>query len=205
MLRLAGTILKNPTINKKQLGYIKKLNDTLRVQQQCIYIDTMKKYINKRLSFHIKKRKEVISGMVLDYTNSWTLIRYNPVDFVIDGYMLINNSRIKGYRRSRNENFVEKVIKLKDVKEPIQSLSIHDVPAMLASIWGLLQIEMKASDVAYIVRLDEIQEDKLGGISIKTNGRQGKRMQFLLDDIWTIQFGNDYTVSLELLASSSVK
>ncbi|WP_146146865.1 hypothetical protein [Taibaiella chishuiensis] len=158
----------------------------------------MKKHINKCLSFDVRKRKDSICGIVLDYTNDWTLIRYNPVDFVIDGYMLINNRKIKGYRRGSKELLVEKVIQLKALKPPHQAM-IVDLQTVLAAIDGLLQIELKAADTTYITRLNEIQEDSLTGLSIKTNGRTGKKMNILVEDIWTIQFDNDYTTSLELL------
>lgn len=51
----------------------------------------MKKYINKTIEFRLVS-DEIIKGILIDYSDDWTFLHYNPVDYVLDGYVLIRNS-----------------------------------------------------------------------------------------------------------------
>ena len=46
---------------------------------------TMKKYIGQLMSIKYTDRPTAIKGFVIDYNDGWTLLEYNPVDYVIDG------------------------------------------------------------------------------------------------------------------------
>jgi len=46
---------------------------------------TKKKYIGQLVSIEYTDRPAAIKGFVIDYNDAWTLLKYNRVDYVIDG------------------------------------------------------------------------------------------------------------------------
>ena len=43
-----------------------------------------KKYAGQLISVKFKDRETAICGYVVDYNKDWTLMKYNPVDYVIE-------------------------------------------------------------------------------------------------------------------------
>ena len=72
-----------------------------------------KKYIGQLISIKYTDRPTPIFGFVIDYNDDWTLMKYNPVDYIIDGFIIVRHKNIEGFRRSTIEKFKEKVITLK--------------------------------------------------------------------------------------------
>jgi hypothetical protein len=163
----------------------------------------MKKHLGKFVSIKMTKRSNSIEGLVIDYGDDWTLLKFCPVDFIIDGYCLLSNSKVLGFKQSEEEKFKEKVILLKGQGINEKDLkSFADFTTMIEAIKSksdLVQIDLKHEDVSYIGLVKSTANDSLKIRSITPKGRKGKIEVFNTKDIWTIQFDNDYTDSLSLL------
>jgi hypothetical protein len=82
---------------------------------------TNKKYIGQLVSIRYSDRPTPTFGFVIDYSDDWILLKYNPVDYIVDGYIILRNKNIEGIRRDANEKFREKVIILKKQHLPVLS------------------------------------------------------------------------------------
>ena len=76
----------------------------------------MKKYLGQLISIEFDDLKEIFSGFLIDYSEEWILLRKNPVDFVLDGYILLKHKKIKTIHRDEDHEFTEKIIRLKGEK-----------------------------------------------------------------------------------------
>ena len=54
-------------------------------------------------------------GILLGLGSKWALLKYIPVDFVTDGYVLINTNYISTFDISDKDIFTDKIIKLKQI------------------------------------------------------------------------------------------
>ncbi len=163
----------------------------------------MKKYLGKLVSIKMTKRSNSIEGLVIDYNDEWTLLKYCPIDFLIDGYCLINNSKVLGFKQAIEEKFKEKVILLKGQGvNKKDAMPIADFTTMIEAIKSksdLIQIELKREDVTFVGGVKSTNNESLKIQSITPKGGKGKIEVFDAKDIWTIQFDNDYTNSLSLV------
>ncbi len=91
-----------------------------------------KKYIKQLISIKFTDREKVINGYVVDYNEDWILMKNNPVDYLIDGYIVIRNMNIESFNRDIDEKWKEKVIKLKGL-EPTEKdiIPISDLETIL--------------------------------------------------------------------------
>ncbi len=48
----------------------------------------MKHYLNQLVILEFTDIKNSFSGFLLDFNDDWILLRNNPVDFVIDGFVI---------------------------------------------------------------------------------------------------------------------
>ena len=62
----------------------------------------MKKYLGQLISIEFDDLKEIFSGFLIDYSEEWILLRKNPVDFVLDGYILLKHKKVKTIHRDED-------------------------------------------------------------------------------------------------------
>ncbi len=160
----------------------------------------MKKYKGSLISLKLRSRRIPVDGVVIDYDADWTLVRYNPVDYVLDGYALVNNNKVKGFQRTKEELFKEKIIKLKTRFSSDADIcySLKNIIDRLTSQDDLVQIETNSESVTYVGYASLIKEGVISLSSINPNGRKGKKMIIPVDEIRTIQYENDYLTSLKV-------
>lgn len=163
-----------------------------------------KKYIGQLVSIKYSDRPTPISGFVIDYNDQWTLLKYNLVDYVIDGYIILRHKNIVGFRRDAKEKFREKVIMLKKQHLPdIADLPLTDLETILSSLtkkYGIFQFELKTEKACYLGKLKSLTTSKLTIDYLNPKGRWTKQMQFRPNDIRTIEFDTDYINSLKLVS-----
>lgn len=162
----------------------------------------MKKYKESLISLKLKSRRMPVDGIVIDYDKDWTLLKYNPVDYVLDGYILVNNKKVKGFQRSQEELFKEKIIKLKTITLMNTNASaifnLESIVAMLVSRNDLLQIETSSESVTCVGYASLINEESILLSSVNPNGKKGSKRSIPINEIRTIQYENDYLTSLKL-------
>ena len=168
---------------------------------------TKKKYIGQLVSIKYSDRPTSIFGFVIDYNDDWTLLKYNPVDYIVDGYIILRHKNIEGFRRDANEKFREKVIMLK--KQPLPDLSefpLTNLETILSSLtkkYGIFQFELKTEKACYLGKLKSLAKGKLTIDYLNPKGIWTKQMQFRPNDIRTIEFDTDYINSLKLVSKKT--
>lgn len=165
---------------------------------------TKRKYIGKLISIRYNDRPTPIFGFVIDYNEEWTLLRYNPFDYVIDGYIILRHKNVKGFQRGTEEKFREKVIMLKKKHLlDISDIPISDIETILTFLtkrYGVFQFDLKTEKVCYLGKLKTFTKGKLTIDYLNPKGVWTKQMQFRPNDIRTIEFDTDYVNSLRLIS-----
>ncbi|HNR19712.1 MAG TPA: hypothetical protein PKN75_12390 [Bacteroidia bacterium] len=164
-----------------------------------------KKHIGQVISVKFTDRKEPICGFVVDYNDDWTLMKYNPVDYVIDGYIIFRHKNIEGYRRDTDKKFRERVIKLKGLeptdKDIIPLTDLTTILTYLSDKFGAFQLYTKSDSACYLGRLKTC-DSKLFVIDfLSTTGKWDGQMEFKNGDIRVIEFDTDYINSLKLVST----
>ncbi len=154
-------------------------------------------YTLKSISY--KEKEELITGYIIDVSNDWTLVHYIPVDYVIDGYRLINNRLIKRYKREEEEILKEKVYLLKSQDIIYHNSNLFDI---------IEQIKGKSCSLIFVSSVDgnyylgeciKITFDIIELSLISVDGKRDGVEEINISDIQSIQFGDDYSLSVNLL------
>jgi len=163
----------------------------------------IKKYIGQIVSFKLKDRKEIIHGYVIDYNEDWTLLKDNPVDYIIDGYVILRNTNIKAFCREEDEKWREKVINLKGLKpnknDLIPLTNLETILTYLTDKFGIFQVFKKSGKVCYLGRVKSIDSEKLVMDDLDTKGKWTRKLKLKTIDISVIEFDTDYINSLKLI------
>jgi hypothetical protein len=162
----------------------------------------MKDLIGKYITIKYRNRKEYISGFVIDSNEKWTLLKYNPVDYVIDGFMLIKSSNIKKYKRDKDDKFREKVLMEKGLgikkndKIPIEN--IHDTIEQINKKYGAIHVEFKQEGICHIGKLVKVKDKAITIREISPTAKWDTKEKYKLKDIQSFEFNTDYINSLLL-------
>jgi hypothetical protein len=163
-----------------------------------------RKYIGKLISIRYNDRPTPIFGFVIDYNDEWTLLRYNPFDYIIDGYIILRHKNIEGFQRGINEKFREKIIMLKGTHlSDLSDFPLSDLETILSSLtkkYGIFQFDLKTERACYLGRIKSLTKGKLTIDYLNPKGVWTKQMQFRPNDIRTIEFDTDYINSLKLIS-----
>jgi hypothetical protein len=165
-----------------------------------------KKHIGQLVSVKFTDRKTPIYGVVVDYSDAWTLMKYNPVDYIIDGYIIFRHKNIEGFRRNTEEKWREKVIKLKGLqptdKEIIPLTDLETILKYLTDNIGVFQVYTKSETACYLGRLKSVDNKELVMDNLSPKGKWDGQMKFRTGDIRTIEFDTDYINSLKLVSTT---
>jgi uncharacterized protein YnzC (UPF0291/DUF896 family) len=172
---------------------------------------TKKKHIGQIVSFKFDyvSTEEIYSGYVIDYNDDWTLLKYNPVDYVRDGYIILRNKYITSYKRDEVEKFHQKVLDLKgegvtsDDKIPIDD--IKTILNYLTDYFGAFQFDLRSDDYCYLGKVKSIVKNTLTIDFLDTKGEWSETRDYKLGNIRTIQFDTDYINSLKMIANLNKK
>ncbi|MCH5598626.1 hypothetical protein [Niabella ginsengisoli] len=165
-----------------------------------------KKYIGQLVSVKFKDRKTPIYGYVVDYNDDWTLMKYNPVDYIIDGYVIFRHNNIEGFSRNSDEKWKEKVINLKGLQPtdkdiiPLSNLGV--ILKYLTDNFGIFQVYTKSETSCYLGQLKSIDKRELILDNLQPNGKWKGEIKFRTDNIRIIEFDTDYINSLKLISTA---
>jgi len=166
----------------------------------------MKDLKGKFVSFKYRDRKAFISGYLIDFNNDWTLIKYNPVDYVIDGYLILKTDKILKYKRDDDEKFREKVLKAKNLiptdKDIFPITDLSETLQLISDRFGAFKIEKKDDTVCFIGRLVKITKENLIIQEIDAKAKWVETEKYKLKSIRTIEFDSDYVNSLILYSKT---
>ena len=163
----------------------------------------MEQYLRQLISIEFQDKKELYTGFLIDYSDDWILLRNNPVDFIIDGFVILRNKNVEQIHRDEELEFTEKVIRLKGVKTNAEDIiPIKDLEAIIHYIdtkYGVFQIAKKSAKSAYLGKLIELNNEELTIDFLDIRGEFGGELSFNPDKIRVIEFDTDYINSLKLL------
>jgi len=169
----------------------------------------MEQYLRQLIEIEFVDKKEVFTGFLIDYSDDWILLRNNPVDFILDGFVILRNKNILVVNRGQDLAFTEKIIRLKGLKTnsddiiPIKDLAT--IISFLAERYGIFQISKKSAKSAYLGKLIELNDEELIIDFLDTKGQFGGELSFNPEKIRVIEFDTDYINSLKLVVSENQK
>jgi hypothetical protein len=165
-----------------------------------------KKYLGQLLSFKFEftNRVQIYSGYLIDYNEDWTLLKYNPVDYVIDGYILLKNKHISHFKRDSEEKFTQKILDLKGCNpNDKDSIPINDLVTILNYIskeYGIFKFQMRSDEACWLGKVKKIDGSNLKIDYLDPKGIWKTTMPtYKLGNIRTIEFNTDYINSLLLV------
>lgn len=164
-------------------------------------------HIGKSYSIGYKPGTSVLehSGIILNYSEEWVLLRHNPVDYVIDGFILLRRKHITSVTRGKWERFKDELFSKKKgardkaPKVPIES--IEEILTYLTRKYGVFMFDMRSDSTCWLGRVKYIKGSRLKIDDMGTRGEWTKNMpEFILGNIRSISFDNDYVNSLMLVS-----
>lgn len=166
----------------------------------------MKSLKGKFVSFKYRDRKDIISGYLIDYNNDWTLIKYNPVDYLIDGYLILKTDKILKYKRDDYEKFREKVLKAKNLiptdKDIFPIADLAESLQLISDRFGAFKIEKKDDTICFIGRFVKMTKENLVIQEMDAKAKWVETDKHKLKSIRTIEFDSDYVNSLILYSKT---
>jgi hypothetical protein len=169
----------------------------------------MEQYLRQLIEIEFVDKKEIFTGFLIDYSDDWILLRNNPVDFILDGFVILRNKNILVVNRDQDLAFTEKIIRLKGLKTNSDDIiPIKDLPTIisfLAEKYGIFQISKKSAKSAYLGKLIELNDEELIIDFLDTKGQFGGELSFNPEKIRVIEFDTDYINSLKLVVSENQK
>ncbi|MCV9929997.1 hypothetical protein OIU83_20220 [Flavobacterium sp. LS1R49] len=169
----------------------------------------MDNYLRQLISIEFEDRKEIFTGFLIDYTDDWILIKNNPVDFIIDGYVILKNKNIQSITRDSDNVFTESVIRLKGLKtNSDEIIPLRDLSSILTFItnkYEIFQIAKKSEKSVYLGKLIKLDDEELVIDFLETRGKFGGELSINPNKIRVIEFDTDYINSLKLLVNERKK
>jgi hypothetical protein len=163
----------------------------------------MDNFIRQLISIKFEDKRDVFTGILIDFSEDWLLLRNNPADFVIDGFVILRNKKIKSIYQEPEYDFVEKVIRLKNVKinpeDAIPLTDLYSILDFLTSKYSLFQIATKSDKAVYIGKLKDYNDDQMTIDFLSTCGKWDGEMDFKPNKVRVIEFDTDYLNSLKLV------
>jgi hypothetical protein len=169
----------------------------------------MEQYLRQLIEIEFVDKKEIFTGFLIDYSDDWILLRNNPVDFILDGFVILRNKNILVVNRDQDLAFTEKIIRLKGLKTnsddiiPIKDLAT--IINFLSEKYEIFQISKKSAKSAYLGKLIELTDEELTIDFLDTKGQFGGELSFNPEKIRVIEFDTDYINSLKLVVSEDQK
>lgn len=162
-----------------------------------------KKHIGQLVSVHFSDRKTPIYGYVIDYSDDWTLLKHNPVDFIVDGYVIVRHKNVAEIRRSKEEKWKEQVMNLKGLKptgnEHVPLTNLETILQHLTEKAGVFQLYTKSEKACYLGRLHSMDAKVLVLDNLNTKGQWDGQITFKPGEIRVVEFDTDYSNSLMLV------
>jgi len=169
----------------------------------------MEQYLRQLISIAFTDKKEIFTGFLIDYSDDWILLKNNPIDFIIDGFIILKNKNIEAIERDEELEFNEKVIRLKGLKTNADDIiPIRDLSTILNYIntkYGIFQIVKKSPKSVYLGKLIEVNDEILTIDFLDIRGSFGGELSFNPEKIRVIEFDSDYINSLKMVAEENAK
>ena len=161
-------------------------------------------YLNQVVDFKRPKiDDEYLRGFVLDYSDSLTLLNVLDHGFYLNGFTVIRNSDITGYRTyDKDDYFLNQALRLKSIKparKPKVDLTNWGALLLTAQrLFPLLTIHREAisNKVCYIGKLVSITKKTFTLYDIDPDANWDRPYRRRLADLTKVDFGGGYEDAL---------
>lgn len=161
----------------------------------------------KRLR-HVKIRgfRDPLKGLLVDSGKQWTLLRHNPGDYVVDGFICVNKRHFLRYETGLDDAMADTIFFLKGeshndyVSPDLRSYS--SLFEHLAKQDGLIQVTFDRESSCLIGRIERVHEKSFRMRLVSVRGKLLESHSFRYDTVRIVAFGNDYVKSLNLFVNS---
>lgn len=152
------------------------------------------------IDIKIKRRPNIISGIKIQEGVSWLLIKYNPVDYVLDGYGLINKKFLQKTISVNKNDIKYKILELKAQHLCLDKYDLDDTLALFSFLKEnktFIQVELESDDYCLIGVVHKINEKSFVLNEISTKGKFIKLENIKYNTVRNIYLNNDYLKSYE--------
>ena len=147
-----------------------------------------------------------VVGLWLAENQDWLLLRSIPVDYVVDGYVLVVKEHIVSRKPHRDRKQVEQVLKLKGIQPEVPPnftfLKLVDMMGWVEQYYGLVEFTDK-EECTFFGWVNEADAVHLWMDTLSANCtmrmRDDGNPPFVLSEIQLLHFDTDYFNSLKLL------
>lgn len=157
--------------------------------------------------YKIKRYKDSVVGISLGKGTQWSLMRNNPVDYVLDGYQFVNRDFIQEEHIIQDDIMLCKILPLKQKEEklPFASPELLDSNQALFSFFAendiLISVGLHRSDVIYVGKVTKIDSTSMCLNTYGTQLQPTGNMIIPYSKVRYVEIHSDYLDSLELLLS----
>lgn len=158
----------------------------------------MKKHINELVNFSVIEKDEIITGLVIDYNDDYTIIAYNPVDYVIDGFMIFRNRIVEKYMV--DENIIkQKIINKKGINSEL-FFELTSSSILNYFFKNNLIFSIEISNGSYFIgKINSMDNDIICFLPLSNSAEWKEEVIINIADIDIIEFKTDYIESLCLI------
>ncbi|MBT2559185.1 hypothetical protein J7E24_15450 [Hymenobacter sp. ISL-91] len=147
-----------------------------------------------------------LRGIILAIGEKWELLRSIPVDYVVDGMLLINQKHIVKKTRRDEDEFVEKILRLKMVPfENTQQFDLNSTPNLFTQLQQqekLVQFTLHDDSVNFIGQITQVNHKSFRCQLISVKAAWLQEVNIKYSSIRTIGLATDYVLSLQLAVDS---
>jgi hypothetical protein len=158
----------------------------------------MKKHINELVNFSVIEKDEIITGLVIDYNDDYTIIAYNPVDYVIDGFMIFRNRIVEKYMVDDNV-LKQQIINKKGINTEL-FFELTNASILNYFYKNNLIFSIELSNGSYFIgKINSIDLNVICFLPLSHDAEWKEEVIINIADIDIIEFKTDYIESLCLI------
>jgi len=159
--------------------------------------------IGKLIEFKLKNNEDILTGILINYSEEWTVLCNNPVDYVLDGIAIIRNTVIDKYRFVPEEEIKPRILKLKMPKIKIEQIDISNTDKLFQDLFEkniIFSISNFKKNTFLIGRIESIQNTSLKFKLITSNAKWVGEKDINFSKIQLMEFDTDYINSISMIA-----
>lgn len=154
--------------------------------------------------YKLINRKKNIKGVVLNRSKELTLLINNPVDYLIDGLVIINNSKILKENFILNEEkdfIINQKFKSMNIENDYKKLKYGNFKDFFSSVKIdniFCEFSLSKENSIYIGKIIDIKEDSIDVDFYSTNFHLLDKAYVKFEDITTIKVFTDYSLTFKM-------
>lgn len=153
----------------------------------------------------ISRYPDIIRGIVLRETEQWCIVCYNPVDYVLDGYMFINRDYIKQMRPLPEDSMASLILfkKYHDDSGLLDDIEIDKLFASLSAKGSLAEIGLDSQDYCLIGTIGHVSDISFVLNTIGSNAEALAPINLKPSKVRYVTIASDYLRSLDMYIRSN--